>query len=152
MNKYQALSKAMQLCSSREYASSEIEIKLNEWGIPLPEIEWVTKQLRKEKFIDDFRMARFYTNDKLSFNKWGKVKIRIMLQQKKIDDDAITAALEQLNPEEYIRILKEEIIKKKNTLKDKDDYTLRAKLFRFAAGRGFEADLIFKAIDIILKS
>jgi regulatory protein len=147
MNKDQALSKAMQLCSGREYASSEIRNKLNDWDVPLSEIEWVIEQLYSDKFIDDFRMARYYSNDKLRFNKWGRIKIKIMLQQKGVDNEAITAALNQLDLDEYLRILKEELIKKKSTIKDKDEYYVKAKLFRFAAGRGFEADIIYRIMD-----
>ena len=150
MNKDKALSKAMQLCSGREYASSEIRMKLNEWDVPLSDIEWVIEQLHNEKFIDDFRMARYYSNDKLRFNKWGRIKIKIMLQQKGVDNEAINAAMNQLNMDEYTRILKEELIKKKNTIKDNDDFVVRAKLSRFATGRGFEADLIFRVMDKLM--
>ncbi len=150
MTKEQALSKAMKLCSSREYAPFDIDQKLGGWGIPDDEKEWVIAQLRNEKFIDDFRMARSYANDKLRFNKWGKIKIKILLQQKGIDSQAIEEALANLDLEEYKKILEEELNKKRKSIKDTDDYRIRAKLFNFGSGRGFESDLVYRMMDVVL--
>ena len=146
MNKEQALSKAMKFCSTKEYAPSEMILKIKDWGLQEEFIPWVIEQLEAEKFIDEFRMARYFTNDKLKFNKWGKVKIRFMLQQKGVNRQAITEALDQINMEEYTKILQEEIGKKRKAIKHTDDYTTRAKLFQFASGRGFEAEMIYRFI------
>ncbi len=150
MTKDQALAKAMQLCSLREYAASEIEDKLDKWGIAVSDRQIVIEHLRKEKYIDDFRLARYYTKDKLHFNKWGKIKIRIMLQQKGIHDEAIRSAFSELDMDEYYKILMEEIIKKRKTIKDEDEYTLKAKLIRFGTGRGFETDLVYRILEEIM--
>lgn len=147
MTREQALSKAMKLCSTKEYAPFEIEQKLESWGLSEELIMPVIEELKKEKFIDEFRMARFFANDKLRFNKWGKVKIRFMLFQKKLSKEAISEAIEQINAEEYLKIIKEELSKKRKTIKQTDEYTVKAKLFQFASGRGFEADLIYKLIE-----
>ena len=147
MTKEEALAKAMQICSIRECSASEIEDKLNKWGIPVIDHKLIIEYLRREKFIDDFRLAKYYTNDKLRFNKWGKVKIRIMLQQKGIGDEAIISAMDQVDKEKYFDVLKEELSKKRNTIKDDDDYIIKGKLFKFATGRGFEAELIYRVLN-----
>src|SRR5208337_5228171 len=108
MTKEQALSRSMKYCSLREYAATDMEIKLNDWGISVVESKWVMEQLFAHKFIDEFRLARSFANDKLRFNKWGKLKIRNNLQQKKVDSKAIVEALDQINPEAYLEILTEE--------------------------------------------
>lgn len=147
MTKNEALTKAMKLCSTKEYAPAEIEQKLSSWGINDEVQTEIIETLRKEKFLDEYRMARYFANDKLKFNKWGRIKIKFMLQQKKISPEAITEALNQLNEQEYLKVLKEELIKKRKTIKDTDDYTIRAKMFQFASGRGFEGDTIYKALE-----
>lgn len=152
MTTNEALSKAMKLCSTKEYAPSEIEQKLLDWGLQQAAIPDIIETLRKEKFLDEFRMARYFANDKLRFNKWGKVKIKYMLQQKQLSREAIAEALDQIDDELYRKILTEELTKKLKTIKDTDGYQIKAKLFQFASGRGFEGDLVYKLIDnIILK-
>jgi regulatory protein len=137
----------MKLCSTKEYAPSEIEKKLLDWEITEEFSKEIIAELVNGKFLDEFRMARYFANDKLRFNKWGKVKIKFMLQQKKISKEAISEALEQIAETEYITILKEELTKKRKSIRDTDDYIIKAKLFQFASGRGFESDLIYKLLD-----
>ena len=147
----EALTKAMKLCSVKEFAPSEIEQKLRFWELNDEAIATVIETLRNEKFLDEFRMARYFVNDKLRFNKWGKVKIRYMLQQKKLTPTAVSEAIDQINEEEYLRILLNELIKKRKTIKDTDAYRIKAKLIQFATGLGFEADVIYKMIEKIVK-
>jgi regulatory protein len=147
----EALTKAMKLCSVKEYAPSEIEQKLKSWEIPDEAVHSIITTLTEEKFLDEFRMARYFVNDKIRFNKWGRVKIKFMLQQKKLTPEVITEALNQVNEEKYLETLLNELVKKKKTIKDTDEYKIKAKLFQFASGRGFEADIIYKMMDKIVK-
>jgi regulatory protein len=146
----EALTKAMKLCSTKEYAPFEIEQKLVSWGLSEDALAKVIDTLRDEKFIDEFRMARYFANDKLRFNKWGKQKIKYMLQQKKVSPDAISEALNQINEQEYLKILTNELVKKRKSIKDNDNYQIKAKMFQFASGRGFEGDIIYKLTEKIL--
>ena len=143
----EALTKAMKICSTKEYAPFDIEQKLLGWGISNGEAVEVIDTLKKEKFLDEHRMARFFANDKLKFNKWGKVKIKFMLQQKKLSREAISEAILQMDEKAYQNILSEELVKKRKTIKDTDDYQIKAKLFQFASGRGFEADMIYRILN-----
>jgi regulatory protein len=152
MTKKEALTKAMKLCSTKEYAPFEIEEKLVEWGLERLDIVDILKTLRDEKFLDESRMARFFVNDKLRFNKWGRVKIRYALQQKKVSQQAISDAFDQINEDEYLEILKHEITKKAKSLKETDMYKYKAKLFQFAASKGFEGDVIYRIIDHLHKN
>ncbi len=147
MTKNEALTKAMKLCSVKEYAPSEIANKLTDWGISDEIVSDIISELINEKFIDEFRMAQYFANDKLRFNKWGKIKIRYMLQQKKICKEAIDKAIQQIIEKEYLEILKAELAKKRKTIKDTDTYIVKAKMLQFATGRGFECDLIYKLLN-----
>lgn len=46
--------------------------------------ERIIARLLKERFIDESRYTRFFVNDKLRFNKWGRVKIGYELYKKNI--------------------------------------------------------------------
>jgi regulatory protein len=74
-----------------------------------------------------------------------------MLHQKNVEAAALQEAFAQIDEDLYISILTEELKKKLKTIKDTDDYIVRGKLFQFAAGRGFEGELIHKMISKILK-
>ena len=123
MTKAEALNKAMRLCSTKEYAVSEMLEKLATWGMDVEtDRAEIMRHLQEEKFLDEFRLARFYVNDKLRFNRWGRIKIKYMLQQKKVDKDAIAEALKQITDELYIPLLVEELVKKRKAIKDTDPY------------------------------
>lgn len=44
----------------------------------------IVSRLLQERFIDESRFARYFVNDKLRFNKWGRVKINYEMQRKGI--------------------------------------------------------------------
>jgi regulatory protein len=146
-----ALSRCMKICSTKEYAPSEIFKKLIEWGIVDVAAGKIIATLKQDKFLDEFRYAKYYTNDKIRFNKWGKTKIRLMLRSKEIPMEAIDAALAQISTDEYIDIVCKELKKKRKTIKNSDPYIIRGKLFQFAAGRGVEPEVIHRLIDKIIK-
>ncbi|MBU0765244.1 MAG: recombination regulator RecX, partial [Bacteroidetes bacterium] len=125
MNKEQlksALNSARNLCSRSEKCKSEIRQKLVEWGIPEEKTETLLVQLEKEEFIDELRYARAYANDKFRFGKWGKIKISYALRQKRIPEPVISDAVENINAEEYSRVLKEELQKKLRTTSGRNKY------------------------------
>jgi regulatory protein len=89
--------------------------------------------------------------DKYRFNKWGKVKINYELQKKGIPSNIREDALdENIDEDEYERIVFEALKNKLKSVKSKDSYDLRTKLFRFGTGRGFEARDISKALSKLL--
>jgi regulatory protein len=150
MNYREALAYAMDLCSRQERCRSEISEKLESRNIAAGDIMKILEALEKENFIDEARYAGTYTRDKLRFNKWGKVRIRYMLERKKIPDTLIARALDEIDHEHYAQLLEEELRKKRTTIKASNLFDLRAKLFRFAQQRGFESGLIYTLLDEIL--
>ena len=93
-----------------------------------------------------------FVRDKLRFNRWGRVKIRYMLSAKQIPEEIIRDALDGIDNQYYVEILKEELIKKRPQIKDNNPYTVRNKLARFGQQRGFESGLIFQVLDEMNKT
>lgn len=145
-----ALTKAAGLCSMGERCSSDIRNKLREWEVSDEEIRMVLDRLIKEKFIDEDRYCRFFVRDKFRFNKWGKRKIEYELKRKSIPQELISKSLEIIDEEEYFDSIVSILVQKLKQIKQKDKHKTRASLIRFAASRGFEADLIYKAVDRLL--
>jgi regulatory protein len=142
-----ALQRAAGLCSRQEQCSSNIREKLQNWNVSDEDSEKIIQKLTTEKFLDDERYAGFYAKDKHRFNSWGKIKITHMLRQKRIGEEQIENALSQIDEQDWFLCCLKIIRQKSASLKEENDFTRRGKLFKFAAGRGFEPDLIYRALD-----
>jgi len=142
-----ALRRAAALCSRQEQCTGHILEKLRSWNVDTELARSVILKLHEEKFLDDRRYARFYVRDKFKLNRWGKIKITAMLRQKGIQDEIIYEALEQINDEDYYQTCADLIHTKAAGLNEKNQFTRKGKLFRFAAGRGFESDLIHRILS-----
>jgi regulatory protein len=143
-----ALQRAAALCSRQEQCSSHIRGKLKSWKVSETDSEKIIALLRKEKFLDDSRYATFFVQDKFRFNNWGKIKLRVLLHQKEIPEDIIEEALEQIDQESYYQTCKHLISKKALTLRESNQFKRKGKIFRFAAQRGFESDLIHRILNM----
>lgn len=106
LSKQEYLSKAQDYCARAEKCASEVINHLYRWGCPE---EWhrdILDQLYKDKYIDDERYALAYTHDKLRFQGWGRIKIRMMLHGLRVDDEAIHTAIESIDEIEYFNQLR----------------------------------------------
>lgn len=149
----EALARAMNICSKSEKSVSDIRQALSRWGLTdIDKQEKIIDYLKDNNFIDESRYSNSYVRDKHKFNSWGKVKLRAMLRSKGIAESTIDKAINSISQELYLDTLKNDIISKRNSVKAKNQYELRAKLMRFAQSRGYETDLIYKTLDEILKS
>jgi len=141
------LDKARRICSQQEQCSHDILVKLERWGARGEESNEILNRLKEEKFIDDLRYCESYVLDKFRINKWGKTKIGYNLRQKRIPPDQIQTAMDKIDMDEYIDILRSEIQKKKKGIKAKNQFDMKGKLFRYAYNKGFENELIYSIID-----
>ena len=147
MTKEQVLLKLTSMCSSSEHCSGEMLKKMEDWEVD-PRIQSeVMAYLIKEKYIDDRRFCRFFVNDKIKYNKWGRRKVEQALWQKRIDSDISREVLDEVPDEIYTDILTSLLKDKKKSVKGRNDYEIKAKLVRFAVGRGFTFDIINRCID-----
>lgn len=146
-----ALLRAAGLCSRQEQCTSHIRDKLKAWNVKEQDVEKIIRQLQDEKYLDDGRYAGFYARDKFRLNGWGKIKITHMLRQKQISEEFIERALQQIDEDAYFQACLDLVRDKSTTLKDKNRFTRKGKLYRFAAGRGFEPDLIHRALNLVEK-
>ncbi len=147
----EAILKAQNLCAGQEKCVFDIRKKLFDWKLPANNHDKVVDLLLKDKYIVEQRYANFYTKEKFNFNKWGKIKIEYTLKQKNIPYEYIKNALDEIPEMEYDKLLENELIKKLKTLKDKDEYTIKSKLVRFASSRGFENGKIFAMVSTIIE-
>lgn len=142
----EALNKAAAYCSLCERCINEVRKKLAAWGIAPIEQNKIIERLITEKFIDEERYCRAFVNDKIRFNHWGKIKITAALREKQIDKKYISSAIDNIDENEYMQILRDILITKQKEYKGKEDFATKQKLIRFAASRGFEPTKILQII------
>lgn len=133
------LHRAAAYCSVAERCIHDVEKKIKAAGLSREESERIIGKLLQEKFIDEHRFARYFVNDKLRFNKWGRIKIAYELQKRNIPASIRSEALQGIDETEYANILLSLLKAKKRSTKGKDERDIYMKLLRFAAGRGFES-------------
>ncbi len=138
----QALARLQDLCSRSEQCSADLAKKMHGWGISSGNIEKILALLVRDRFVDDNRFAAAFACDKYRFAGWGKIKIARQLASKNIDRTIISAALHEIDDEEYSAIALRALKAKTRSIKEGNTYDGRTKLFRFGVTRGYETSLI----------
>ena len=142
-----ALSRAMDLCSRREYCTRDISTKLSSWGVGDSDISRIIAALIAENFINETRYAEAFVKDKFNYNKWGRIKIAANLRIKKIPSEIIKNALNIIDNELYRKLLQELIKSHRKSVKAKNQYDLKGKLLRYGLSKGFESDLLYEILS-----
>ena len=137
-----ARQKAEHYCAYQERSQQEVRDKLYEWGQYPSVVENIISQLIANNFLNEQRFALAYATGKFRQNGWGKVKIKQGLKLKRVSEPLIKKALQHIDSDEYLTMLKRLIEKKSALIKEKDKFKLNYKLHQYALSRGFENDLI----------
>ena len=143
----EALRKLGDLCARGEHCSGEMAEKLRKWGIAADAQERIIDKPIDYNYIDDERFTRSFVRDKIAFNKWGRRKIEQALWQKRIPQSISQPILDEIEPEEYLNVLRPLLKSKYPAIKAETDYERSIKLIKYAMGRGFTLDLIRQCID-----
>ncbi len=148
----QVLLSLQRTCSRMERAKSDIRRSLFRFGIDQKEGEKIIAKLEEDKYIDERRYADSFVREKSSLQKWSKRRIFQALILKGIPkeyiDSAISENIEESDETENLH----SILKKRydKIIRTTDDaFTIRRKLFTFAAGKGYDIDEINDQLDKI---
>ena len=136
------------LCAQAEHCQWEMLEKMRRWEVPEETQARVMQRLVKERYVDDERYAQAFVKDKIRYNKWGRRKVDQALWQKHIDEDIRKRVLDEVDDDEYLKVLRPLLKQKRKSTKANSDYELNQKLMRFALGRGFTFDIVRQCIDV----
>jgi len=140
------LQKIRYFCSYQERCIRDTEEKLKDWAVQKKLIPSIIGQLQKENYINEERFAKVYAGGKFRVNKWGRQKIGFELKLKGIPEGMIQKGLEEIDEEDYRRVLRDLIRKKRKEIKPEKDLNIREKIITFAQGKGYETELILTAL------
>jgi|YNPMSStandDraft_2_1061718.scaffolds.fasta_scaffold07063_3 regulatory protein len=135
------LQKLQKLCSKKEICSFDAFEKMKISNLSQDEKEEIIKILCQQGFIDNNRFVKAYIHDKLFLNKWGKLKIKHSLIQKKINEKIINDALLEIKDEEYLKIFMNLAKIKLKSIIEKDEFKKKQKLVQFLMQKGVEFEI-----------
>ena len=138
-------------CAYQERAQQETRDKLYEYGLHKTDVEQIITELIGNNFLNEERFAIAFAGGKFRIKKWGKVKIKIELRQRKVSDYCINKALKQIPDKDYFSTLEKIILQKSKLVKETNKIKKHYKLIQYAASRGFEKDLIVDVLNEIEK-
>jgi len=146
------LLKLQQFCAYKERCHSEVRTKLIKMEVYGDRLENIISELIQEDFLNEERYARAYVRGKYRMNNWGKKKIMINLKSKRVSEYCIKKGLEEIDQEEYynnlLSILEKQV--RQYSRKNLNSYQLKSKLYQFAAGKGYESEVISMALEDVL--
>lgn len=146
-SKQDALVHLQRYCAYQDRCHAEVRSKLLSLKIYGDDLEEIITELVKDGFLDEERYARAYVRGKFRNNKWGKLKIRQGLQQKRISEYLQKKAMEEIDQQEYESMLSSILQQKMKTLTEGNSFQQRQKLVRYAVNKGFEMPLVLKLTE-----
>ena len=133
------------LCAGSEQCGADIRAKILKAGFSECEADRMLEYLTANGYVDDSRFAGAYASDKVRFAGWGRIKIRMALRAKGIQESIVGRALERIDEKDYAEALLKATAAKARAL-DLTDVKDRQRLYRHLASRGFESGMIVSSI------
>lgn len=145
MSSERALEKAKRYCSFQERCILDVENRFRAWNVKKEEWDSILDKLMEQNFLNEKRYIEAYVRGKFLIKKWGKIKIKAELNQKRIYGKEIDEAMaNEIEADEYLMTIKNLIIKKKSLLNESDKSKEKEKIYRYLLSKGYEQELIFK--------
>lgn len=146
MSALEAFGRLTAFCAAGEHCLTEVRERLRRWNVAPDEAEALVRRLVEEQYINEERYCRAFINDKVRFARWGRLKIAQALRQKQIASSLYLPLLDEFDEAIYSEQLRRLLEAKQREVKGRNAYERKAKLVRFALGRGYEMDMIRRFI------
>ena len=105
MTKEQIISKLTTACARAEHCKDDMLRRMQRWLVDEATQQEVISYLVREKYIDEERYARFFINDKIKYNRWGRRKVEQALYFKRIPREVYAPLLDKVASEDYEQVL-----------------------------------------------
>ena len=143
------LQKAASYCAYQERTQDEVRKRLQKWEVWGDEADEIIAELISQNYLSEERFAKTYAGGKFRMKNWGKMKIKQELHRRGLSEYSIQQGMKEIPEESYQTRLTEDLIKKKAQLlrTETDKFKLKQKLVRFALGKGYESELVWKTVE-----
>ena len=139
-----ALKKILHYCDYQDRCKKEIFTKLDSFELSDSDKDFIIDFLCDDGYINDERYCRSYVKSKLNLKKWGVNKIKLSLLAKGIDREIIDNIISEIDQDSY----KEELVNllKNKKVNESDPYKRKAKLIRYAVGKGYSLSMVMEVL------
>lgn len=149
LTKEQALQKLRQYCAYQERSHNEVQQKLYELGIQKLHHDEIISTLIEEDYLNEERFAKAFAGGKFRMKDWGRKKIYYALKEKRVSEYNIKQAMKEIDEDAYLKNLKELVQEKFESLKGEQYLVRKKKTIDYMVQKGYEFDLVNKAISEI---
>ena len=143
----QALQKLKHYCAYQDRSHAEVKEKLYSLGLWKQDVEKAISQLIEEDYLNEERFAKAFAGGKFRMKDWGRKKIYYALKEKRVSEYSIKQAMKEIDDEDYKQNLKELAQEKYALLKDEQYLVRKKKTVDYMLQKGYELDLVTKAIN-----
>lgn len=143
------LQKLEYYCAYQDRCKQEVVQKCRKLGISNEQIEAYIVRLEEDQFIDEQRFAISFARGKHLYKKWGKIKIKYYLKNKRIASRLIDMALKEID-KDYYATFYALATKKWEELPDTTQKS-KEKWMGYLQRRGYESHLIYELLNDLSK-
>lgn len=142
------LQKAASYCAYQERTQDEVKQRLKKWNVWGDEADEIIAELISMNYLSEERFAKTYAGGKFRVKNWGRMKIRQELNRRGLSTYSIEKGMNEIADEDYVSGFRELLSKKRDLLSktETDPFKLKQKLARFALGKGYESELVWKEL------
>lgn len=138
-------------CVYQDRCHQEVEKKLYDYALIVEAREHILLHLLEHNFLNEERFSKSFARGKFRIKKWGKLRIVRELRQRNISAYNIRTALKEIDDEDYINTLYAIVGHKSETINESNIYKKKKKIIDHLRYRGYETDVIFKAVNETVK-
>jgi regulatory protein len=143
------LQKAALYCAHQERTQDEVRQRLKKWNVWGEEADELIAELISMNYLSEERFAKTYAGGKFRIKNWGRMKIKQELQRRGLSTYSIEKGMNEIEDKAYVEGLRVLLEKKKALLSktETDQFKLKNRLARFALGKGYESELVWKELE-----
>lgn len=146
----QAKQKALRYCAYQERSHQEVKTKLYELGLSSSDVDELLTYLITEGFLNEERFAKLFAGGKFRIKHWGRIKIVHALESKGISKNCIRIGLKEIDETDYLHTLKKLVTEKLSNAGGENTFAVRDKVSKAIIQKGYEPDLVWKALKELL--
>ena len=145
----EALAKIYRYCAYQERSHHEVKKRLFDYGLHTDEVDQILSKLITDGFVNEERFAKAFAGGKFRIKKWGRIKIEQELNALGLSRNCISKGMKEIVDDDYQKTLRQLLEKKNNLITEPDSFVRKDKLSKYAIGRGYEPDLVWRLIKEI---
>lgn len=150
----QVYPKIANFCAYQERTHEEVRQRLAKFFVLPDDAEILITQLIEDKYLNEHRYAQTYAGGKFRIKKWGKNRILHELKRKNLSEYSIRSAMKEIKETDYRETLVKLAEKKLEVLANKESnkLLLKKKLATYLIQKGYEPELVWEMVELVLKT